>query len=66
MKDFKCVLDFQIRIYFYTENKTKRLHVYVVERVAKSSYYRISMGPVETDGIGWHNPVLPTNTTKML
>ena len=33
MKDFKCVFDFQIRIYFYTENKT---NVYVVERVAKS------------------------------
>ena len=38
MKDLKCIFDFQIRICFDTKKHDQRLHVYVVERVAKSPY----------------------------
>ena len=41
MKDLKCVFDFQIRIFFDTENMTNVYTYTSVERIAKSAYYFI-------------------------
>ena len=41
MKDLNCVFDFQITDLFWHRKHDQRLHVYVVERVAKSAYWRL-------------------------
>ena len=38
MKDLKCVFDFQVRIYFDTENKTNVYTYTSLKGIAKSPY----------------------------